>query len=77
MDPDVTWPPKISRDNGLLHTQLADNVTNIIGIILGTLFRFWSYRKWVFAANLEEPLPDPAQLEPLSETSGLEPSDKG
>lgn len=28
---------------------LADNLSaNIIGVGLGTLFRFWSYRKWVF-----------------------------
>jgi putative flippase GtrA len=28
---------------------LADNIAgNIIGTGLGTLFRFWSYRKWVF-----------------------------
>ena len=34
-----------------LHSQLADNVTNIVGIGLGTLFRFWSYRKFVFAGD--------------------------
>ncbi len=28
---------------------LADNISaNIIGLALGTIFRFWSYRKWVF-----------------------------
>lgn len=28
---------------------LADNISgNVIGTGLGTLFRFWSYRKWVF-----------------------------
>jgi putative flippase GtrA len=42
-----------------LHTQLADNLTNIFGIVLGTLFRFWSYRKWVFAGVLEEDQQDP------------------
>jgi len=32
-----------------LHSQLADNIAaNVIGLGLGTLFRFWSYRKWVF-----------------------------
>ncbi|HEY3001620.1 MAG TPA: GtrA family protein [Kribbellaceae bacterium] len=32
-----------------LHTQLSDNIAaNFIGLGLGTLFRFWSYRKWVF-----------------------------
>jgi putative flippase GtrA len=35
-----------------LHTQLADNITNIFGIGLGTLFRFWSYRKFVFIDTL-------------------------
>ena len=40
-----------------LESQLADNVTNVIGICLGTLFRFWSYRKFVFAGDLvEDPL---------------------
>jgi putative flippase GtrA len=26
----------------------ADMIVNVFGIGLGTLFRFWSYRKWVF-----------------------------
>ena len=34
-----------------LHTQLADNITNIVGIGIGTLFRFWTYRKFVFAGD--------------------------
>jgi putative flippase GtrA len=34
---------------------LAFNVANIIGIGLGTLFRLWSYRKWVFLAVEEAP----------------------
>jgi len=30
-------------------STLADNVSgNGFGLVLGTLFRFWSYRKWVF-----------------------------
>ncbi len=30
-------------------SQLADNISgNIIGVGLGTLFRFWVYRTWVF-----------------------------
>jgi putative flippase GtrA len=28
---------------------LADNISgNVVGVGLGTLFRFWAYRKWVF-----------------------------
>jgi putative flippase GtrA len=34
-----------------LHSQLSDNVTNIVGIAIGTLFRFWAYRKFVFAGD--------------------------
>ena len=34
-----------------LTSALADNISaNVIGLGLGTLFRFWSYRKWVFPA---------------------------
>ena len=36
-----------------LDSQLADNISgNVIGVALGTLFRFWVYRTWVFP---EEP----------------------
>jgi putative flippase GtrA len=35
-------------------SRLADNIAaNVIGLVLGTAFRFWSYRRWVFT----EPLP--------------------
>ena len=43
-----------------LHSQLADNVTNIVGIGIGTLFRFWAYRKFVFAGDLAEGPTEPA-----------------
>ena len=34
-----------------LDSALADNISaNVVGLGLGTLFRFWSYRKWVFPA---------------------------
>jgi putative flippase GtrA len=29
-------------------SRVAGNVAKTIGLVLGTLFRFWSYRKWVF-----------------------------
>ena len=38
-----------------LDSQLSDNLANIVGIAIGTLFRFWAYRKFVFAG---EPLPE-------------------
>jgi len=34
-----------------LHTQLSDNLTNLVGVGFGTLFRFWSYRRFVFAGD--------------------------
>jgi putative flippase GtrA len=56
------------------HTALADNISaNVIGLALGTLFRFWSYRKFVFREELaldeaEHPqVPEsPAALDPES-----------
>ena len=39
-----------------LQTALADNVSaNGIGLVLGTLFRFWSYRIWVVLEHPELP----------------------
>jgi putative flippase GtrA len=38
---------------------LAENVAKLIGIGLGTLFRFWAYRRFVFR---EEPLEDTSPL---------------
>ena len=65
----------ISRYALDLHSQLTDNIANIIGIGLGTLFRFWSYRKFVFAGALTERSARPSALEPSGpEASGREPS---
>ena len=37
---------------GLGHTStLANNLATLVGIGLGTLFRFWAYRKYVFAGE--------------------------
>lgn len=40
--------------------KLASNVALFLGICLGTLFRFWSYRKWVWIAPPAGPALDPA-----------------
>ncbi|MFI7638618.1 GtrA family protein [Nonomuraea sp. NPDC049400] len=39
-----------------LHDTLSLNIANIVGVGLGTLFRFWSYKKWVFL-EATEPIP--------------------
>jgi putative flippase GtrA len=37
-----------------LTSALADNISaNVVGIALGTMFRFWSYRRWVFPEDAE------------------------
>jgi putative flippase GtrA len=56
--------------------KLANFVANNIGIVLGTLFRFWSYRKWVWAAP--QPAPEGhEQLEPaLTPAPARPPSDE-
>ena len=41
---------------------VAENVAKLVGIALGTLFRFWAYRRFVFS---HEPLTDTS---PLAET---------
>jgi putative flippase GtrA len=37
------------------------NVAFLIGIGLGTLFRFWSYRKWVWGSPPGEPPAEPSE----------------
>ena len=40
-----------------LDSQLADNLSgNVLAVGLGTLFRFWIYRTWVFPDSDSEPL---------------------
>jgi len=50
---------------------LSYNIANIIGIGLGTLFRLWSYRKWVFLSVPEAPL---AAEQVSPESTGPQPS---
>jgi hypothetical protein len=42
--------------------QIAYNAASVIGTGLGTIFRFWAYRKWVFLAPATAADPDPADL---------------
>ena len=36
-----------------LTDKLSLNVANLIGIWVGTMFRFWSYKRWVFPPQAE------------------------
>lgn len=45
------WP-------GIFRTLLADNIAaNLVGAALGTLFRFWAYRRFVFIRAVEGDAP--------------------
>jgi putative flippase GtrA len=47
------WP-------AVFRTRLADNVSAmLVGMTLGTAFRFWSYRTFVFVAREEHTVPQP------------------
>jgi putative flippase GtrA len=53
----------ISHDLLGLTSRLADNISaNGVGLVLGTAFRFWSYRRFVFARE-ELRLPDEWDVE--------------
>jgi putative flippase GtrA len=42
-----------------LQSPLADNISGqLVGTGLGTLFRFWSYRRFVFRPTIEAEVPD-------------------
>ena len=44
-----------------LRSPLADNISaNGVGLVLGTLFRFWAYRRFVFAGEEFAPTETPA-----------------
>jgi hypothetical protein len=43
-----------------LRSPLADNISaNGVGLVLGTLFRFWAYRRFVFAGEEFAPVETP------------------
>jgi putative flippase GtrA len=58
-----------------LTDRFSSNVALLLGICLGTLFRFWSYRKWVWIAAAPGPAPDPAEF--AAEQLSHPPSDAG
>lgn len=42
---------------------LALNVAKVVGVGLGTLFRFWSYKRWVFLAGRLAADPEPDEVQ--------------
>jgi putative flippase GtrA len=55
-----------------LTSALADNISaNLIGLGLGTIFRFYAYRRWVFPATVDAALADePEGSSPDPSTAG-------
>jgi putative flippase GtrA len=54
--------------------KVPANVALFVGIVLGTLFRFWSYRKWVWADKPEALPAGHEAIEPvLAPTSAVSP----
>lgn len=52
----------VSHDLLGLTSRFADNISaNVIGLALGTLFRYWSYKRFVFASQAQQPPPQPSQ----------------
>jgi putative flippase GtrA len=49
-----------------LTSVLADNVANVIGLALGTVFRFWLYKVWVYH-------PERTAARPLAADDAAEP----
>lgn len=43
-----------TRDVLDLHSLSWDTIARNVGIVLGTLFRFWTYRRYVFVTELDE-----------------------
>jgi putative flippase GtrA len=69
----------VSHDLLGFTSQLADNISgNVVGIGLGTLFRFWAYRTFVFTELLDpqgrDRAEDPAG-QPLAVVDSVEPDD--
>ncbi|MEC4017197.1 GtrA family protein [Streptomyces sp. H27-D2] len=60
---------------GLDHTSaLADNIAkNVVGLGLATLFRFWSYRTWVFRVPIADLGSAGGVLRPVGDGIGPEP----
>lgn len=60
-------------------SPLALNLNNLVGIGIGTIFRFWAYRRWVFAGERpgdpEPAAPEPTAPEPTAPEPTVVPDD--
>lgn len=59
-----------------LDTVLADNASTVLGIALGTLFRFWAYRRYVFPDVVGSPPGAPTMARGTAAAGSSAASDK-
>ncbi len=60
---------------GLRHDVLWYNIALVVGTGLGTLFRFWSYRKWIWLARPQAPVvPGDDRTESMAAMIGAAPA---
>ncbi len=65
----------LSHDVLGLTSRLDDNISaNVVGVALGTLFRFWSYRRFVFSVVTEPARPAPSVQVRVRSSSETRPS---
>jgi putative flippase GtrA len=55
-----------------LHGAVAYNLASVAGTGFGTVFRYWSYKKWVFLAPAEDG-PGPESREQLADAGNVTP----
>jgi putative flippase GtrA len=54
-----------------LHSPLAYNISStLIGTMLGTVWRFWSFRRWVFTSDGRHSVPTPGEGAVLAPVGG-------
>jgi putative flippase GtrA len=63
----------IIQDGFDLQGKLWFNLANLLGIALGTIFRFWSYRRFVWRAPIDEVLEGHEVLEPAGAAGSVTP----
>jgi putative flippase GtrA len=48
-----------------LHGQIAFNISSLIGTVLGTIFRYGAYKRWVFLKPVKPVIPNGSSVSPL------------
>jgi putative flippase GtrA len=57
-----------------LNGKFPANVAILVGIVLATIFRFWSYRKWVWTDKRQDPPVGHETIEPVLAPASAQPT---